>query len=273
MTKKILIATSVIALVFPLVLTGCTDRAEQERLQKELTQAKAAAQAASEKTKKQHDELMAQMETLQQERDTLQKQIDELSQQTTSREQLRKQAEELTTIQKKLQEQLAEVTREQESLRQKLTEVTRSRDTLQQEVDALSRSRQAAVAETQRAQAKIDELTAKLQTETDKVSELQEQLQSVAVDIEEGVDAPTIRAIESPVIRSFTTTRPRIGPGQKSTLSWWVMDADKVRIEPNIGSVGTLGSRTIAPTKTTTFTLIATNENGESRVTRRIEVL
>lgn len=271
--KKTLILTSIIALTLTLILTGCTDRAEQERLQNELTSVKAAAQKAAEEAKKERDNLSAQIQTLTEERDALQAKVNELSQQADAHEQLRKRVEELTDIQKKLQEQLASLTAEQQTLRQNLTEATRSRDTLQQEVAALSKSRQAAVAETQKAQEKIDELTTKLQAETSKVGELQEQLKNVAVNIEEGMEGPTIRAIESPVIRSFTTTRPRVSAGQKSTLSWWVMDADKVRIEPNIGTVGALGSRTIAPTKTTTFTLIATNEHGESRVTRRIEVL
>ncbi|MFC1635907.1 hypothetical protein ACFL5Z_13795 [Planctomycetota bacterium] len=273
MMKKISILTIVVAMVSPLVLSGCTDRAEQERLQKELTSAKAAAKKVSEDAKKERDELTAQITTLTEERDALQTQINELNQQTVSQEQLRKRTEELTGIQKQLQIQLADVTREQQTLRKNLTEVTESRNTLQQEVDALAKTRDTALAEAQRAQTKINELTTKLQAQTDKVGELQEQLQSVAVDIEEGVGTPTIRAIESPIIRSFTTTRPKVSPGQKSTLSWWVMDADKVRIEPNIGSVGALGSRTIAPTKTTTYTIIATNEDGESRVTRHIEVL
>lgn len=273
MMKKISILTIVVAMVSPLVLTGCTDRAEQERLQKEVTNAKAAAKKATEDAKKEREELMARITTLTEERDALKAQINELNQQAGSNVQLRKQAEKLTAAQEKLRKQLADVTSEQQTLRQNLNEVTEARNTLQQEVDALAKSRDTALAEVQRARAKINDLTTKLQAETSKVGELQEQLQSVAANIKEGAEASTIRAIESPVIRSFTTTRPKIRPGQKSTLSWWVMDADKVRIEPNIGPVGALGSRTIAPTKTTTFTLIATNENGESRVTRRIEVL
>ena len=273
MMKKILIFTSILALVVPLILTGCTDRAEQERLQNELISVKASAKAAAEKAKKEQDALTTQVTALAEERDALQKKVDDLNQQTGAHEQLRKQAAELTGKQKQLQEQLAAVTREQQTLRENLTEVTRARDTSQQEVDALSKSRLTALAEVKRAQTKIDELTTKLQAETEKVRKLQDQLQSVAVDIEEGIEGSEIRAIESPIIRSFTTTRPRVSPGQKSTLSWWVVDAEKVRIEPNVGSVGALGSRTIAPTKTTTFTIIATNKNGESRVTRRIEVL
>jgi peptidoglycan hydrolase CwlO-like protein len=272
MKKKILVLTCVVALIFPLVLTGCKDHADQERLQNELTKVKAAAQTASEKAKRESDDLKAQVKSLTEQRDALAQQVDELNQQAPSREQLRKQVAESTETQQKLQKLISDLTSKQEAQRQKLTEVTRSRDTLQQEVDTLSKSRDAAVAETQRAQAKIEDLTTKLQVATEKVGELQEQLQTAAVDMDEGIEAPPVEAIESPIIRSFTTTRPRVYSGQKSTLSWWVTDADNVRIEPNIGTVGTLGSRTIAPTKTTTYTLIATNENGESTVTRRIEV-
>ena len=271
--RKISILTIVVAIVAPLILTGCTDRAEQERLQKELTNAQAAAKKASEEAKKENDTLTAQITTLTEERDALQTKVNGLNQQAGSNQKLRKQAEALTVTQQNLQKQLAKVTGEQQSLRQSLTEVTETRNTLQQEVDALAKSRDTALAEVQRAQTKINELTTKLEAATSKVGELQEQLKSVAVDIEERVEAPTVRAIESPIIRSFTTTRPKVSPGQKSTLSWWVMDAENVRIEPNIGSVGALGSRTIAPTKTTTYTIIATNKDGESRVTRRIEVL
>jgi outer membrane murein-binding lipoprotein Lpp len=64
MMKKILILTSVVALVFPLALTGCTDRAEQQaevkRLQTELTTVK----AASEKIKIERDELKTRVQTL-----------------------------------------------------------------------------------------------------------------------------------------------------------------------------------------------------------------
>ena len=263
MMKKILILASVVALALPLSLAGCKGRAEQQaeiqRLQTELTNAKAAANAASDKAKKEREMLTAEMNTVTQARDKLQERISKLDELALARDQL--------------QQQVAELTGSRDTLQEKLTDGTRERATLQQQVETLTTSRDTALAEAQRTQAKIKELTTKLQAETAKVGEVQKQLQSVAASIEERVEAPAIKTIESPIIRSFTTTRPRVSPGQKSTLSWWVTDADRVRIEPNIGSVGALGSRTIAPTKTTTYTLIATNEAGESRVTRRIEVL
>ncbi len=132
----------------------------------------------------------------------------------------------------------------------------------------MAKSRDAAAAEAQKAQEQVAELTTRLQAQTEKVRELQEQLAAANA----GAEASGIQAIESPAIHSFATTRPRINAGQSSALSWRVSNADRVRIEPDIGAVGALGSRTITPLKTTTYTLIATNQAGESRVTRRIEV-
>jgi predicted nucleic acid-binding Zn-ribbon protein len=274
--KKILIFAGGVALTLGLVLAGCKGRAEQQaevqRLQTEITNAKTAAKTAADNAKKERDELMAQLKTRTQERDALQKQLNDLQEQAASFEQLKQQVTKLSGERQQLQKQFADATTAQNGLQQKLTDATRARDSLQKEVETLASSQQTAVAEAKAAQAKCDELTAKLQTATEKVTELEEQLQTSTANSNEGGGAPTFQAIESPVIRSFTTTRPRIGPGQKSTLSWWVTDADNVRIEPYIGPVGVLGSRTIAPTKTTTYTLTATNKNGMSTVTRRIEV-
>ncbi|MFC1793121.1 hypothetical protein ACFL3Q_05990, partial [Planctomycetota bacterium] len=75
-----------------------------------------------------------------------------------------------------------------------------------------------------------------------------------------------------PTCQSFNTTRPRIMPGRNSTLSWQVSNADRVRIEPGIGAVSALGSRVVNPSTTTTYTLIAANKTGESRLSCRIEI-
>jgi hypothetical protein len=76
-----------------------------------------------------------------------------------------------------------------------------------------------------------------------------------------------------PKVHSFALSRPQIGRGQKSTLSWSVSNADWIRIEPGIGRVGILGSKTVSPSETTSYTIIATNETGESRLTQQIEVM
>ena len=77
---------------------------------------------------------------------------------------------------------------------------------------------------------------------------------------------------EKPKVHSFASSHPQIKRGQSSTLSWSVSNADRVRIEPHVGKVGILGSRNISPSETTAYTIIATNETGESRHTQRIEV-
>jgi hypothetical protein len=75
-----------------------------------------------------------------------------------------------------------------------------------------------------------------------------------------------------PVCDSFNTTRPRIMPGQTSMLSWQVSNADHIRIEPGIGIVSALGSRVVTPSETTIYTLIASNQAGQSRLSCRVEI-
>jgi hypothetical protein len=77
---------------------------------------------------------------------------------------------------------------------------------------------------------------------------------------------------KNPNVHNFDAIRQQITPGQSSTLSWSISNVDRVRIEPGIGIVGSLGSAVVKPSKTTTYTLIAKNKSGESRVTQRIEV-
>ena len=77
---------------------------------------------------------------------------------------------------------------------------------------------------------------------------------------------------ELPTLHSFNTTRPVIMPGQTSTLSWQISNAEKIRIEPEVGPVSALGSRTVKPTATTTYTLIATNKAGDSKLSQKVEV-
>jgi prefoldin subunit 5 len=77
---------------------------------------------------------------------------------------------------------------------------------------------------------------------------------------------------DRPICQSFNTTRSRIMPGQTSILSWQVSDAESVRIEPGVGAVSALGSRAVRPAATTTYTLIAGNNAGLSRLSCRVEV-
>jgi hypothetical protein len=204
---------------------------------------------------------------------------------------MQEQVDKLTFSRDQSRQQLAEIVGSRDKLKQQLTELTTSRSQLQKQVDELTRSRDTAVADAQIAQKRIDRLVALLDAETQKLGEPQDKLivtnqaqedtQTGMIEISEYPAAPTevsqppvipSRAVERPACHSFNTTRPQILPGQTSTLSWQVSNADRIRIEPEIGPVSALGSRTVKLFATTTYTLIAVNRAGESRITRRIDV-
>jgi tRNA A-37 threonylcarbamoyl transferase component Bud32 len=68
-----------------------------------------------------------------------------------------------------------------------------------------------------------------------------------------GVKPPTIEFVVNP--REITS-------GQKATLEWTTQNADKVRLEPDIGEVSAIGSRTVSPTKSVSYLLTATGPGG-----------
>jgi myosin heavy subunit len=266
--KKILIFACVLAAGLTLPGTGCRNRARQEaevqRLQAELRNTKDAL----EKTRSNQLDLEAGMKSATQARDQLAEQVNQL---TTARDRLQQTLTEVGASRDQSRQELAEMTSSRDRLQKQVDEITAARKLLQEELDTATRSRDAAVAEAQKAQKRIDELTSQLQAEMKKAQELQGQIAS-ANQARSGAEAMSVETLESPSIHSFATTRPKISAGQNSTLSWRVSNATRVRIEPDIGPVGALGSRIVSPTKTTTYILIAINEAGESRVTRRIEV-
>ena len=123
-------------------------------------------------------------------------------------------------------------------------------------------------------QAETGEPTARLQSddETNKSQALHDPT-NVVNNAKKGDVKQQINDSQNPNVHNFTAMRSQINQGQNSTLSWSVSNADRVRIEPDIGIVGTLGSTVVTPPKTTTYTLIAKNKDGESRQTQRIEVI
>jgi hypothetical protein len=74
-----------------------------------------------------------------------------------------------------------------------------------------------------------------------------------------------------PAINVFSSTPSSIQTGQSSTLQWEVSGATSVSINQGIGSVSASGSRTVSPTKTTAYTLTASN--GYSLVTSSVTVV
>ncbi|MEE8461825.1 MAG: hypothetical protein V3S50_06850, partial [Acidobacteriota bacterium] len=86
------------------------------------------------------------------------------------------------------------------------------------------------------------------------------------------VSAPDIVTIvtvdvQQPTIISFTVDQPQIRVGESTTLRWETNDAVRIQIT-NVNSSSSLnpdqGAVTIAPTSTTTYTLVASNVVGES---------
>jgi hypothetical protein len=138
-------------------------------------------------------------------------------------------------------------------------------------VGELTRSSDAAIADVKIAQKRIDELVAPLNGETQRSAEPQAEL-IVANQAAENIQTPMIEVDLRPTCHSFNTNRPVIMPGQTSTLSWQVSNAARIRIEPEVGPVSALGSRTVKPSATTTYTLIATNRAGDSKLSQKVEV-
>jgi hypothetical protein len=78
--------------------------------------------------------------------------------------------------------------------------------------------------------------------------------------------------VGQPIVNSFDANPGRIVPGGSSTLIWNVSGALTVSISPDIGNVALSGNRVILPTKTTTYTLKATNEIGTAIANAQVVV-
>jgi hypothetical protein len=75
-----------------------------------------------------------------------------------------------------------------------------------------------------------------------------------------------------PVINYFEVSPININVGESSTLNWAVSDALNVTIDHEIGKVALTGTRQVSPTKTTTYTLTATNEAGKRDATVEVVI-
>jgi plastocyanin len=76
-----------------------------------------------------------------------------------------------------------------------------------------------------------------------------------------------------PVINSFTADPESIAVGESSTLSWNVSGAATVTIDQEVEGVDldpTAGTYTVSPTKTTTYTLEASNKAGSKTKTVKV---
>jgi hypothetical protein len=78
--------------------------------------------------------------------------------------------------------------------------------------------------------------------------------------------------LSQPVVNSFNSAPGHIAPGASSTLNWIVTGAATVSIDPDIGNVSLSGNRVVLPSKTTTYTLTATNAAGSVTATAQVIV-
>jgi hypothetical protein len=75
----------------------------------------------------------------------------------------------------------------------------------------------------------------------------------------------------APTINSFTATPGSVAAGSSVTLAWSASNAGYVIVSPGVGAVrGT--TATVAPTSTTTYTIYATNQYGQSTSSATVSV-
>ena len=84
--------------------------------------------------------------------------------------------------------------------------------------------------------------------------------------------SPTVNG-SAPTIASFTADPTSITSGSTSTLSWMVTGATSIAITPGaFTSTSDMGSTSVSPTATTTYTLAATNTAGSTTSTLTVTV-
>ena len=77
---------------------------------------------------------------------------------------------------------------------------------------------------------------------------------------------------QPPFVASFTAAPSTISAGQTAVLSWNVSDATSVSIDNGVGAVSGTGSKSVAPSKTTTYKLTAANTAGTTSATATVTV-
>jgi len=76
-----------------------------------------------------------------------------------------------------------------------------------------------------------------------------------------------------PYVASFSASPAAIDPGDSTTLSWDVIEATSVTINPGNLTVAATGSMSVSPAANTTYTLSATNASGTTNATTEVIVL
>ena len=82
--------------------------------------------------------------------------------------------------------------------------------------------------------------------------------------------APPAETTPAPTA-SITVTPDTISPGQSAALNWTTTNATDVSID-GIGAVETSGTKTVSPTDTTTFHLVARGDGGSTDATATLTI-
>ena len=284
--KRISILVWIVVLCLPLILTGCDKGAEERAKLEKVTVELNELKTASRRTSTERDSLKTELAAATETRDELQGQVtrltgeekelrDQIDQLTTSSQSLDKKVTELSGSIEQLTGQLKEVTDSRGQLQKDITELKSTRDVLQAQVTELTKQRDEAVAKEQQAQRELAILTAAAKAEGRTISDPEPQDGLVAITDtppKEEEEEPKEETVKPPTIHSFASARVKVDKGQSATLSWHVSNASEIFVEPGVGSVSALGSTNVKPTKTTTYTLTAKNEGGETVETCTVEV-
>ena len=76
-------------------------------------------------------------------------------------------------------------------------------------------------------------------------------------------DIPDEPEIVLPIIEYFTATPESITLGESSILSWETKNATTITIDQDVGTVSAKDTKEVSPEETTTYTLTATNSDGQ----------
>jgi hypothetical protein len=84
---------------------------------------------------------------------------------------------------------------------------------------------------------------------------------------------PVSSGLHPPLVYNFWAEPSTFIRGESTKLSWNVLGANSIRIDPSVGVVKTTGSVNVTPSSSTTYTLTATNTGGSVWATEEVHVL
>lgn len=75
-----------------------------------------------------------------------------------------------------------------------------------------------------------------------------------------------------PRINKFTVSANTVPQGEPVTLSWDVSDATRVTLQPEVGTIPAVGTRSMTPNVTTTYEIVASNDAGATKSDATVNV-